>query len=100
MVVGTHGDQMVTLLGPADHSRGGGTVSRGASGPLPLRKLSVVFLKALKRPLNIPKGGVPKEVRGLTLQRQKIMHILNHQMKTSNKAGDNTRLRLGPLRTG
>lgn len=26
------------------------------------------------------KGGVLKELRGLTLQRQKIVQILNHQM--------------------
>lgn len=59
---------------------GGGTVTRGASRALPLCDLSVLFLKSLKMPLRIPKGGIPKEYRGLTLRRQNIMQILSHQM--------------------
>lgn len=87
--VGIRSNQMGTYLGPAGRSRGGGTVSRGASGALPLCDLRVMFLKALKRLLNTPEGGVPKEFRGLTLQRQEIRKILYHQMTFNKEEGTN-----------
>lgn len=56
--------------------------------------LSVLFFKALKMLLNIPKRHIPKEFRSLTLQGQNIIQILNHQMTINKEAGKNRGLRL------